>query len=265
VPSQRKILILSIARPRRKTGEPRPAAPSTDFCPRPRFVRFLTLLLRLLGYKLATVSEALRAPFGRFVCLTFDGASSDIHDRLFPQLKALRVPATVFVPTKAIHRSVTPVDADTKTRPDHLTWEQLRELEQHGWEIGSLGHEPVDLTERSYLEQRRQIARSRFLLASRLSREPRLFAYPFGAYDATTVSCIREQGFDAALTMRKGVNYGPAEAFHLKRLALSSSSVRDLLLVLRHALAEGPAGAQADEIRAGAAASTSIARSGAAP
>jgi peptidoglycan/xylan/chitin deacetylase (PgdA/CDA1 family) len=224
------------------------------------------LLLRLLGYKLATVSEALRAPFGRFVCLTFDGASSDIHDRLFPQLKALHVPATVFVPTKAIHRPVTPVDASTETRrPDHLTWEQLRELEQHGWEIGSLGHEPVDLTERSYLEQRRQIARSRFLLASRLGHEPRLFAYPFGAYDATTVSCIREQGFDGALTMRKGMNYGPAEAFHLKRLALSSSSVRDLTLVLRHALAEGPAPVQADEMRTGATASTTVARSGAAP
>jgi peptidoglycan/xylan/chitin deacetylase (PgdA/CDA1 family) len=122
---------------------------------------------------------------------------------------------------------------------DTLSWSQLRQLEKQGWEIGSLGHEPVNLTERSYLEQRRQIARSRFLLSSHLSKAPTLFSYPFGAYDATTVSCLRDQGFAAAVTMRSGLNHGGSEAtepYHLRRLPLSSSALRDLVLVLRHAL-----------------------------
>jgi peptidoglycan/xylan/chitin deacetylase (PgdA/CDA1 family) len=238
------ILILNIARPRKRPVA-KAAAPYTDFSPRPRFVVFLTFLLRLLGYRLVTLTEALRAPAGKYACLTFDGANPEVHSALFPQLRRLRIPATIFVAT----RSVLQASRDIGTS---LGWAELRQLVASGWDVGSLGHEPVDLTERSYLEQKRQIARSRSLLTAHLGKAPRLFAYPFGAYDATTLSCLKEEGFTAAVTMRKGSNAIHPEPFQLKRLALSSSTVRDVGAVLRHALFSRSPAAAANAMRAGA-------------
>jgi peptidoglycan/xylan/chitin deacetylase (PgdA/CDA1 family) len=121
-----------------------------------------------------------------------------------------------------------------------------------GWDVGSLGHEPVDLTERSYLEQKRQIARSRSLLTAHLGKAPRLFAYPFGAYDATTLSCLKEEGFAAAVTMRKGVNAIHPEPFQLRRVALTSSLVRDVAAVMKHALFSRSQAATPSAMRTGA-------------
>jgi peptidoglycan/xylan/chitin deacetylase (PgdA/CDA1 family) len=244
VPAPGNILILNIARPRKRSAA-NAAAPYTDFSPRPRFVVFLTFLLRLLGYRLVTLTEALKAPAGKYACLTFDGANREVHSRLFPQLRRLRIPATIFVATRSVLQGAR---GDGAT----LGWGELRQLVKNGWDVGSLGHEPVDLTERSYMEQKRQIARSRSLLTAHLGRPPRLFAYPFGAYDATTLSCLKEEGYAAAVTMRKGVNTIAPEPFQLRRLALTSSSLRDLGEVLRHALFSRSSAATAGAMRAGA-------------
>lgn len=218
-----KILILSVARPRR--GAQSESTVPYDFCPRPIFVRLLVGLLRLLGYRFMTLSQALTAPAGKIACLTFDGTSRDIHRHLFPQLRALRIPATIFVPTKTI-----------ESRTPGLKWAHLRLFAKHGWEIGSLGHEPIDLSEHSHLAQRHSIARSRQLIRAKLGQAPALFAYPFGAYDATTVSCLREEGYAAAVTMRKGINAEAIDPYQLRRLALSSSTWRDLVRVCKYAL-----------------------------
>lgn len=212
MPSARKILILSLKRPRLGRGR---RGRSSEL-PSPTYLALLVALLRILGFKFATVSQALTAPFGRFVCLTFDGATPDLAGAILPVLSKRQVPATVFVSTRGT-----------------AAMKHLPPLRAAGWEIGCLGHGLVDLTTQGYLEQRRLIAKAKTLLGTKLGLKASVFAYPFGAYDATTVSCLKDEGFTAAVTLRGGVNDETVEPHHLRRLPLGGALLTDLRQIAR--------------------------------
>lgn len=186
---------------------------------RPTYVKLMVRLLRMLGFKMATVSEALEADEGRFACLTFDGGDKDIYRSVEPTLTELAAPASVFVPTRLT--------------PSNMTWKQIRTLASKGWEVGTLGHDAVDLTQKSSEDQRKMIVRARELLGENLGTKPQVFAYPFGAYDATTLSVVKEEGFKAALTLKRGVNDGEPEPLHLRRLPLTANLLKDTFSIMK--------------------------------
>jgi peptidoglycan/xylan/chitin deacetylase (PgdA/CDA1 family) len=194
----------------------------------------LLWLLKVLRFRVTTLSRATAAPYGRFVCLTIDGIDRGLP-RLVRALERLRLPATIFVPTHRVGR------------PGALSWNDLRRLNLAGWEVGSMGHEPVDLSARSYVEQRRLIARAKSLIATRLGAAPSSFAFPYGAYDATTLSCLREEGFTSGVTLRRGLNDGTADGLQLRRLSIAPTNLRDLAGVMTlgfAALSRSPAVAE---------------------
>lgn len=221
----RKIIILNLPRVEHSDGS--------------RFPSFAMKVLRALGYRFATISEALQGPDERYACLSFEG--------LRPALARLSVPATLFVCVSEL------------TPPDWLT---LRSLKAAGWEIGSSGMAPSNLTDLSYAEQQAAIVEARRILEERLGEAPRIFSYPFGAYDATTVSVVRDAGFDAAVTAARGIN-GIAEGhpYHLRRLSLAPNSIRDMTSLVKHALIAAPA--EANPLLPGTAPSRRRVRSGA--
>ncbi len=194
-------------------------------------MKLVVRLLRLLGFKIATVSDALAASEGRYACLTFDGADREIYRSLEPTLTEMQVPASVFVATRDLTRGLPRVPG--RHGPDAMSWKHLRTLTERGWEIGTLGHDAVDLTQRSSSDQRKLIARARDLLGENLGAKPNLFAYPFGAYDATTLSVVKEEGFKAALTLKRGTNDGEPEALHLRRLPLTANLLKDTLTIVK--------------------------------
>lgn len=198
---------------------------------KPRYVKLIVRFLRLLGFKIATVSEALEAPEGRYACITFDGADKEIYRSLEPALSELSVPASVFVATRDLTRQ--PTLPPGRESPSAMSWKHLRALTERGWEVGTVGHDAVDLTQRSSTDQRKLIARARTVLGENLGAKPAVFAYPFGAYDATTLSVVKEEGFKAALTLRRGVNDGEPEALHLRRLPLTANLIKDTLTIVR--------------------------------
>ncbi len=198
------------------------------------YVKLVVRLLRFLGFKLTTVSDALKEPSGRYACLTFDGGERDIYRLLEPCLSKLGVPASVFVATRELVRRPSSSHLLNATA---MNWKHLKSLKSKGWEIGTIGHDAVDLTQRSSVDQRRLIARARDVLTDQLGAAPNVFAYPFGAYDATTLSCVKEEGFGAALTLRRGINDGAPEALHLRRLPLTANILRDSMTIVRTILA----------------------------
>lgn len=182
-------------------------------------LRLLIKFLRFCHCEFRTVAAAMAAPTGRFACLTFDQADDDLAIALHPFLQARGVPATVCVTTAG-----------------RAQWEQLQRLAGHGWEIGCSAHALTDLTRLGASEQRRLIAKARDDLQQGLGVRPTLFAYPFGAYDASTVSCLKSLGFQAALTLRPGINgeAGEDAAFHLRRLMLCGNFWKDAANIWRN-------------------------------
>lgn len=188
----------------------------------PTQLRTTIRLLRLLGYKFSTVSQALAAPYGRYACLTLDAPDRATFVELKPVLASHQIPGTIFVATAQ--------------SPGHLGWKRLKSLLSEGWEVGSLGRTASDLTSLSSSEQRRLVSKSRAAIARQVGSLPEVFAYPFGAYDATTLSCVKDEGFKASVTLRPGLNTGSADPLHLRRLPLTGQLVHDASMIVRAAM-----------------------------
>jgi peptidoglycan/xylan/chitin deacetylase (PgdA/CDA1 family) len=180
-------------------------------------VRFL----RRRGYRFTTVSEALAAPAGRLACVTFDDGFRDVVTLGAPALRALGVPATIYVVTDEVGRASVGFAEDDGTAPaDMASWDELRALRDAGWEIGSHAARHVRLAPLPAEEQRALVRRSRDALAAALGAPPRSFAYPYGSYGIETVRAVRDAGFDHALTTRRGVVDGRDGPFELPRVTV---------------------------------------------
>ncbi|MBX2993079.1 MAG: polysaccharide deacetylase family protein [Bacteroidetes bacterium] len=78
----------------------------------------------------------------------------------------------------------------------------LVEVGPHTVSHAMLSHHPEDV-------QRREIEESKKCIENLLSADVASFSYPFGRYDATTVSIVKQAGFSAACTVENStIQYG---------------------------------------------------------
>jgi peptidoglycan/xylan/chitin deacetylase (PgdA/CDA1 family) len=173
--------------------------------------------LQRQGYRFTTLSKALEED-GDVACVTFDDGFQD-------SLRiALPVPATAFIITsRAGEQNVT---LDEGTAPGDLaSWEELAQLKNKGWEIGSHAHRHVRLTTLSPQQQADELGESARALHAHLG-EARSLAYPYGAYDDDVIRASKSQGFTCAVTTRSG-QASRDEPFRLRRVILSSFGALD--------------------------------------
>ena len=171
-------------------------------------------MLQLLGYRFASISEALRGPAEKYVCLCAEHTTAD--------LLSLPVAGTLFV-----------CISDLSTN----NWDQVLDFKNGHWEIACSGLTHQNLTELSYAEQQSNVLEARSILKEKLNADPKVFSYPMGAYDATTVSVVRDAGFEAAVSTARGVNSSTEQdAYHLRRLTLPVSTIRQLLTLTKYTL-----------------------------
>lgn len=111
-----------------------------------------------------------------------------------------------------------------------LSWEQIREMENHKISIGSHTMNHLALTYLSEAESRYEIYESKNLLEYRLGHAVRGFSYPNGNFNQTIVKQVKECGYMYALTTRKGNNRHLNNLFCLKRI---SPSHRNMTLFLK--------------------------------
>jgi hypothetical protein len=148
-------------------------------------LRLLVLLLRLLGYRQASVSEASARKRGRYYCPVID-----IHNLKtlseFNAVRSLFERATVFI---------APAFMSQLTLTDRVSaWDRFRDMARSGVEMGLAGYRYINLTALRHSAQRSEISRSARVIAERTGTRPRVAAFPTGTFDATTISCCRESG-----------------------------------------------------------------------
>ena len=98
----------------------------------------------------------------------------------------------------------------------YLNVDQIRALHAAGWEIGSHSLSHKDLTIPPY-RQEDEIVQSRRMLETRLGVPVLSFAYPFGAYDESSVNYVHFAGYIAAMGLGKESVQGSKNLFYLYR------------------------------------------------
>ena len=167
-------------------------------------------LRRLLGrgYRPGRFTDTVLSPDRRTMAVTFDDAFRSVRELGFPILRELGVAGTVFVPTD--HVGGTPmrwpgiddwVDGPHEDELVGCTWEELAELAEAGWEIGSHTCSHPRLTTLSDHEVRAELVDSKAECEDRLGQPCRSLAFPYGDHDARIVRATRRAGYSAAGTL----------------------------------------------------------------
>jgi peptidoglycan/xylan/chitin deacetylase (PgdA/CDA1 family) len=177
-------------------------------------------LLLSKGYRGVTLSDALRTPARQKVMVaTFDDAHISVYEQARPILDELGVPGTIFVPTdypdsgrlmgwKGYDMWVgTPHEQELAC----MSWEQLREVADAGWEIGAHTCSHPFLTELPDAELDRELRASRAACEEHMERPCPTLAYPYSDWNPRVAAAAGAAGFTAAVTVNTGTWSAPLQ------------------------------------------------------
>jgi peptidoglycan/xylan/chitin deacetylase (PgdA/CDA1 family) len=155
---------------------------------------------RVVGLKDAAISE--KPGDRRSIALTFDDACLGVHRNAFPTLQRLGFTACVFVVTGYVGK---PSEWDYgwgKNKRRHLSWEQIREMAQAGFEVGSHTVNHPDLTRipKRFVEY--ELRASKEMLEDKLGRSVDFLSYPFGRSNRYVEQEAERLGYAGAYALR---------------------------------------------------------------
>ena len=146
----------------------------------------------------------------RPVMVTFDDGGADVYTEAFPVLQRHHLPATLFMVT------------DWVERRGFLTWNQLREMTEAGWTIGSHTKSHPYLPDLSPSRWEEEIRGSKETLEEKLQRPVTLFSYPVGGYTEGVMACVKTAGYRAACTTNRGSPFS-FNPYRLTRVKMTES------------------------------------------
>lgn len=173
------------------------------------FERQVSNLVRK-GWASATFTDVVRqAPADKTVVITFDDAFASVKTYAEPVLSELGVKGTVFAPTDYVSRRAPLAWAGLdhwEEGPDAeeltpMTWDDLRELAELGWEIGSHSRTHPSLTSLGDNELAMELAGSRAECSARIGRRVTSIAYPYGDVDDRVMAHTQQAGYECAAAL----------------------------------------------------------------
>jgi peptidoglycan/xylan/chitin deacetylase (PgdA/CDA1 family) len=165
------------------------------------------------GYRGTTFTDALTTPrFARTVAITFDDAATSVFEQAAPLLAECGVPGTVFVPTDFPDQDKPMAwpGLDRWVGGQHerelrcMSWGQLGQLAEAGWEIGSHTCSHPHLTELGEVELSRELAESKRECEYHLGGTCPSLAYPYSDVDARVAGAAWAVGYGVAATVPVG-------------------------------------------------------------
>ena len=99
-----------------------------------------------------------------------------------------------------------------------LTWDQIRELDSSGLEIGSHTCSHPILTSLTDDRLRQELEESRARLEAELGRRVETFCYPNGDQDERVRRAVRSAGYQCAVTCDSGLNHRHSDPLALARI-----------------------------------------------
>jgi len=179
------------------------------------------------GHVALTVSELVSLldrgeaiPAGAML-ITFDDGFADNLEVAAPLLKALRLPATIYLTTSYLEEAA---HQERRQGGAMLSWSALADLESAGFEIGAHGHRHRQFDVLPMSAVRQEITQCRELLEERLGHRVATFAYPHGYSSAGVRQAVRGAGFDAACGVRNALSHPFDNRWSIARLTVRSDT-----------------------------------------
>jgi peptidoglycan/xylan/chitin deacetylase (PgdA/CDA1 family) len=168
----------------------------------------------------AKAVDAGKALHEKAVVITFDDGYRNNLDNAQPILKEFGFRAVLFVVTNALGRDNFWHDPSSETRIPMLSWEQVKTLQDAGWEIGSHTLNHPRLAKLSPEEVKKELTESRDEIERRLGVRPVTFANPYGnaADDPAVQSAIKDAGYRWSVSVHQGKADLAGNPYCLKRI-----------------------------------------------
>lgn len=184
--------------------------------------------LKRMGYQGLSMSELM--PYlrgeqqGRVVGITFDDGYRNNFDLALPVLQANGFSATCYVVSGLLGKTNL-WDEPLGAQPVPLmTGAEIRQWANAGMEVGSHTQHHVDLRQCSPQQARTEIIGSRHQLEDVLGLQVQQFCYPYGHYAPEHLAWVKEGGYSAATTTRRGRCYAHSALLELPRIPVVRST-----------------------------------------
>lgn len=172
--------------------------------------------LRDWGYTSITVSNLADVLINggelpaRPVVITFDDGNLDIYQNAFPIMQEMGFVGTFYIVGNRLHSNY------------YVTPDQIIEMANAGWEIGSHAMSHVDLT-LDYSIVNYEVAQSRATLEQATGQTINTFAYPYGETDEFVSNKVSEYGYRAGVGLGTSWKHSTWTLFYLSRIEVQSS------------------------------------------
>ena len=168
--------------------------------------------LQAEGYTTITLKDFMYAVKGyrtlpeKPIVLTFDDGYADNYSTMLPILEAHNMTAVVFVIINELGQK------------NYLKFDELKDMQRRGLEIGSHTSDHLPLTELDKTEQRRQLRESKIYLEWSGLEPICSLSYPNGAFDSEIEQLLREENYLTAVTGEAGLNTLETNPYELYRV-----------------------------------------------
>jgi len=137
------------------------------------------------------------------IIITFDNARLGVYKHAYPILKKLELKACLFVVSDWI--------SDKKNIPenenysDFMNWEQIKELSENNFQIGSHSKNYDNLTKLPDKELELNLLESKAIIELRINKDITSLSYPGGKLNKETIKAVKKY-YKTAVSTDKGTN-----------------------------------------------------------
>ena len=156
------------------------------------------------------------------VVITFDDGYKDNYECAASILNHYKLPATYFITSGYINTNkVFEWDRNSSVKHPLMTWGEVRELSNMGFDIGAHTVNHINLGKASNTIARDEIKGSKTRIEDEINKEINLFAYPFGGKDyirSEIIDIVKEEGLACCCSNYGGKVTGNSNLYNLHRI-----------------------------------------------
>lgn len=171
------------------------------------------------------------------VSIGFDDGYASVADHAEPVLRALNMPATVYLNTgwigEAARRASDPALGHYPGE-QFMTWKDVNRLAKRNWTIGSHGVEHLDLTTVDVASLAAELGDSKRTIEKRLDIACHHFAYTWGRFNKNVQSAATDAGYLTAASALHGPVVLKSDLFAMPRIDIQKIySLDDFQAIVR--------------------------------